>query len=60
MLREAGWKEDVTTADAMIGEIAYTKDKQELSLSYVDTGFTPAEFTIRATGVQLEKADRKE
>lgn len=60
MLREAGWNEDVTTADAMIGEIAYTKDKQELSLSYVDTGFTPAEFTIRASGVQLEKAHRKE
>ena len=60
MLREAGWKEDVTTADGMIGEIAYTKDKQELSLSYVDTGFTPAEFTIRATGVQLEKVVRQE
>jgi hypothetical protein len=60
MLRDAGWKEDVTTADAMVGEIAYTKDKQELSLSYVDTGLTPAEFTVRATGVQLDKADRKE
>jgi hypothetical protein len=55
-LRDAGWKEVVTTADAMVGEIAFTKDNQELTLSYVDTGFMPAEFTIRGTRVELEKA----
>jgi hypothetical protein len=60
MLRNAGWKEEVTTADGMIGEIAYTKDNQEISLSYVDTGFTPAEFTIRGTRVELERAGHKE
>lgn len=60
VLRNDGWKEEVTTADGMVGEIAYTKDRQELSLSYVDTGFTPAEFTIKASGVKLEEPDRKE
>lgn len=53
-LRGAGWKEDVVTADGMIGEITYTNGEQELSLSYVDTGFRPAEFTIHARGVDLE------
>ncbi|MBI5758574.1 MAG: hypothetical protein HZA46_08660 [Planctomycetales bacterium] len=55
-LRDAGWKEVVTTADAMVGEIEFTKDNQELTLSYVDTGFLHAEFTIRGPRVELEKA----
>lgn len=59
-LRNDGWKEDVITADAMVGEITYTKDKLELSLSYVDTGLTPAEFTIRGSRVALETANRQE
>jgi hypothetical protein len=59
-LRNDGWKEEVITVDAMVGEIGYTKDEQELSLSYVDTGFTPAEVTLTATGVRLQVADRKE
>ena len=59
-LKDAGWKEEVLTADAMIGEITFTKDKQELSLSYVDTGVMPAEFTIKGTRVEVEQADRKE
>ena len=60
MLRNDGWKEEVITVDVMVGEIGYTKDEQELSLSYVDTGFTPAEVTLTATGVRLQVADRKE
>ena len=59
-LKDAGWKEEVLTADAMIGEITFTKEKQELSLSYVDTGVMPAEFTIKGTRVEVEKADRKD
>lgn len=43
----------------MIGQVAYAKGSQELSPSYDLTGFTPAEFTIRATGVQLEKVGRE-
>jgi hypothetical protein len=59
-LKDADWKEEIITADAMIGEITFKKDKQELSLSYVDPGIIPAEFTLKATGVELEHADRKE
>lgn len=59
-LKEAGWKEDVTAAEDMLGEIGFTKDKQEISLSYVDTGIMPAEFTIKGTRVELEKVEAKE
>lgn len=59
-LRDDGWQEQVITADTVVGEIGYTKDKQELSLSYVDSGFTPAEITLTGRGVRLQVADRKE
>jgi len=59
-LRDDGWEEEVVAADTMVGEIGYTTDKQELSLSYVDTGFAPAEVTLTGRGVRLQVADRKE
>ncbi len=55
-LKDAGWKEEILTADAMIGEVRFKKDKQEFSLSYVDPGFIPAEFTLQGTGVEIAKA----
>ncbi len=58
--KDAGWKEEVLTADDMIGEIAFKKDKQEVSLSYINTGIMPAEFTLRGTQVELERATSKE
>ncbi len=58
-LTDAGWKETVTTADNMVGLIQFQKGEQEISLNYVDPGFIPAEFTIRGTGVELEKVMTK-
>jgi hypothetical protein len=52
-LKDSRWKEEVLTADAAVGEITFTKDQQEITLSYVDPGFIPAEFTIRGTRVEL-------
>ena len=58
--KDDGWKEEVLTADDMIGEIAFKKDKQEISLSYINTGIMPAEFTLKGTQVELERATSKE
>ncbi len=57
-LKADDWKEEVITADGMIGEIKFTKDKQEISLSYVDPGVIPAQITVRGSKVEIEKAGR--
>jgi len=59
-LRDAGWKEEVTVAEAQVGEIEFKKGNQSISLGYVDPGFIPAEFTIQGTRVELERVVRKE
>jgi hypothetical protein len=52
---KAGWKEkDDATVEDMAGTIAFTRDNQDLTILYVDTGLMPAEITISATGVDLE------
>jgi hypothetical protein len=51
-----GWKEAVAALDDMAGTISFDKDGQHLTLIYSDTGFLPAEITLQATGVELEKA----
>ncbi|MCA9088521.1 MAG: hypothetical protein KDA90_07780 [Planctomycetaceae bacterium] len=55
-MQEAGWKEEVTIADGKVGDITFQKGNQEVSLSYVDPGFIPAEFTLRGRQVELEPA----
>jgi hypothetical protein len=59
-LKDTNWKEEILTADAMVGEITFKKVNQAISLSYVDPGIIPAEFTLKGTGVELGKADPKE
>ncbi|MBI1309921.1 hypothetical protein GC176_01335 [bacterium] len=51
-----GWKEDATIAEAMVGDITFRKGDQEISLSYVDPGFIPAEITIDGKRVELVTA----
>ncbi len=51
-----GWKENSLIAEAMVGEITFKKGDQEISLSYVDPGFIPAEITIDGKHVEFEKA----
>ncbi|MCE9607415.1 MAG: hypothetical protein K8U03_21220 [Planctomycetia bacterium] len=54
-LTSAGWTEDVTKLEDKIGDIAFRNEKQFLSVDYLDPGFIPAEITVTATGVELEK-----
>ena len=53
--REAGWKEDLSTLDAMAGALSFSKEKQSLTISYTDTGMMPAEISLSAMGAELER-----
>jgi hypothetical protein len=53
--REAGWKEDLATLNAMAGALSFSKEKQSLTISYTDTGVMPAEISLSAMGVELER-----
>src|ERR1017187_2553889 len=53
--REAGWKEDLATLNAMAGALSFSKEKQSLTISYTDTGMMPAEISLSAMGAELER-----
>ncbi|MBM4076836.1 MAG: hypothetical protein FJ267_14500 [Planctomycetes bacterium] len=53
------WKETEGMLDAMFGLIILEKDEQSLQINYVETGILPAEVTISARGVELERAKSK-
>ena len=53
--REAGWKEDLSTLDAMAGALSFSKEKQSLTISYTDTGVMPTEISLSAMGAELER-----
>jgi hypothetical protein len=48
-----GWKEEFAASEDMAGSISFVKGSQDVSMSYSDTGFLPAEVTIHATNVEL-------
>lgn len=52
---KAGWKETEAIAQDMAGTVIFVKDRQDITILYVDTGFMPAEITIRGPGVEVEK-----
>jgi len=54
-----GWKEQVDALEDMAGSLSFRKDNQELDVTFVDPGFIPGEITLRARGVELERADEK-
>jgi hypothetical protein len=54
--RDAGWKENIATLEAMAGAISLSKEKQSLTINYSDTGMMPAEINISAMGAELEAA----
>jgi len=54
-LTSSGWQEATNVLTNEAGSLSYQKDGQMLSVSYVDPGFIPAEVTISASGVELEK-----
>jgi hypothetical protein len=49
-----GWKEEVAVVDAMAGSLSLTRGKLTLSVTYVDTGFLPAEVTVSLIGGELD------
>lgn len=49
-----GWKEDVATMDPMAGAVSLSKDRQNLTINYTDTGFMPAEVNVSAMGAEFE------
>ena len=53
--RDAGWKEDLATLDAMAGTLSFSREKQSLTISYTDTGVMPTELTVSAMGAELER-----
>ncbi|MCE9519123.1 MAG: hypothetical protein K8R87_06185 [Verrucomicrobia bacterium] len=52
--RDAGWKEDAASLNAMAGMLSLSKDDQRLSVHFTDTGFTPAEVEVSVIGAALE------
>ena len=58
-LTDADWKESVTTADDTLGVIEFTKGEQKISLHYIDPGFIPAEISLSASGLELEKVGKQ-
>jgi hypothetical protein len=54
-----GWKEEVAAAEKEAGSITFTKGSQSLTLFYADPGFIPAEISLSASGVELERDKEK-
>src|SRR5262245_25492473 len=52
--RDAGWREDAASVEALAGAVSLSKGRQSLSINYTDTGVMPAEVSISAIGVELE------
>jgi hypothetical protein len=55
--RDAGWKEDVASLDAMAGALSFSKEGgQSVTINYTDTGFLPSEVTVSVMRGKLEAA----
>jgi hypothetical protein len=54
-----GWKEEAATLHAMAGSLSFAKGDHSLTVIYADTGYLPAEVTIHAAGVELERTAEK-
>jgi hypothetical protein len=54
-LTGSGWKQDVSSLDAMAGAVSLSKDGgQGLTITYTDTGVMPSEVEISAISAELE------
>ena len=54
-----GWKEQTATLEDIAGAITFIKGEQDIMIMYQNTGISPAEVTVHATGVELEQAAEK-
>jgi hypothetical protein len=59
-LRNQGWKTDSTTLKALGGTIILQRAAATVTIVYVDTGLTPAEFTLSAIDADLDASDANE
>jgi hypothetical protein len=53
-LAKAGWRESVSAAEEVAGQITFKKGEAEITILYVIPGIIPAEITIRGSGIELE------
>ncbi len=56
-LETDGWKAETPEGDSMAGRMSYRKDAHTIHIDFVDPGIIPAEITISASGVVLEKKE---
>lgn len=54
--KDAGWKEENATVEAMFGNVTLTKDGMSFSITWVETGILPDEITVSASRADLERA----
>lgn len=54
-LKKAGWEATIIVDEVLTGQFNLEMGDAEISIQFVDTGVLPAEFTIRGTGVNLER-----
>ena len=53
-LEADGWKESSGALDPLAGLLLLEKNDASITIDFTDTGFLPAELTIRASGCELE------
>ena len=55
-LKQQGWKAQVGVLEEMAGVSSLSRGDQRLTIAYHDTGVLPADVTIDAKGIELERA----
>jgi len=53
---KAGWKEQTSVLQDLAGTVVLTLGSNTLTIVYTDVGFMPAELSIDATGIKLQRA----
>lgn len=55
-LAKSGWKEQTSVLQDLTGTVVLTHGSNTLTIVYTDVGFMPAELSIDATGIKLQRA----
>jgi len=53
-LQDDGWKETSAALDPLAGMVVLDKDDASITIDYTDTGFLPAELSVRASRCELD------
>ena len=54
--RDAGWEEKVASLERTAGTLLLSKEDQNVTITYSDTGFMPSEVSLSAMRAELEAA----